>query len=235
MAYARRKNTKRTYRRRPRTRRYTRRRRPTNYSGANARPFSDKYRYKMRYCEEVAINGGVATFGFNTFSMNSLFDPNTTGTGHQPMGFDQLAAIYNRYIVTGAKITATFAFSPADAQPSWVGLTVHENSTFSGTSTPVEELIEQGKTVYRCISAGDGGQPIVTLSRSISHRKEFSVRDLMGNIEEYGALVTGSPANGLFATAWIAGAGGLSSPGCDVMVKIEYTGYFTEPVLLGAS
>lgn len=226
---------RRTYRRKPMKRRAIRRRRATNYSAANARPFADKYRFNMRYCQEIAIAGGLSTFGFNTFSMNSIFDPDTTGAGHQPMGRDQLAAIYNRYIVTGAKITATYAFSPSDATPSWVGITVHENSTFSATSTPVEELIEQGKTVYRCISAGDGGNPIVTLSRSVSCRKEFSVRDLMGNMEEYGSLVGTSPANGLFATCWIAGTNGAASPGCDVMVKIEYTGYFTEPILLGAS
>jgi hypothetical protein len=36
--------------------------------------------------------------------MNSLFDPNRTGTGHQPIGFDQWMAFYNRYRVTGIDV-----------------------------------------------------------------------------------------------------------------------------------
>lgn len=210
-------------------------RRSTNYSAKNARPFANKYRVNLRYCQEIQKSAQTSTFGFNTFSMNSLFDPDTTGGGHQPMGYDQLTPIYNRYLVTGAKITATFAFAPTDATPAWVGITTHENSAFVGTSVPVNGLVEQGKTVYRCISAGDGGNPIVTLTKKVSCRKEFSVRDLAGNIEQYGALVGNSPVNGLFSTVWICGLNGAASPGCDIFVKIEYTGYFTEPNLLSQS
>ena len=53
--------------------------------------------------------------------MNSLFDPDQTGTGHQPYYFDQFAALYNRYTVLGSKLTAEFSLLPsaiATAQPS---------------------------------------------------------------------------------------------------------------------
>lgn len=221
-------------------RRYKRRkRRCINYSPHPGRPFADKYKFNMRYCQQIALSSSAGVFGFNTFSMNSLYDPDTTGgvltNEHQPMGFDQLATIYNRYCVTGAKITATFAFSPSDATPSWCGITLHENSSFIGSTEPIEALMEQGKTVYRCLSAGNGGNPIVTLTKKVSCRKEFSVPNLLNNIEEYGALVNTSPANGLFSTVWIQGIGEAATPGCDIMVKIEYTGYFTEPVLLAQS
>lgn len=35
------------------------------------------------------------------FRLNSLYDPDLTGTGHQPYGFDQMAALFNRYRVYG--------------------------------------------------------------------------------------------------------------------------------------
>lgn len=34
-----------------------------------------------------------------TMNLNSIYDPNRSGVGHQPMGFDQLATLYNRYRV----------------------------------------------------------------------------------------------------------------------------------------
>lgn len=55
-----------------------------------------------RYCEEVALTSDNLT-GYTgsqyEWRLNSLFDPNLTGVGHQPQGFDQMAAFYNTYRV----------------------------------------------------------------------------------------------------------------------------------------
>lgn len=42
--------------------------------------------------------------GVYVFSCNGLFDPDYTGTGTQPLYFDQLMAIYNHYVVTSCSI-----------------------------------------------------------------------------------------------------------------------------------
>lgn len=41
-------------------------------------------------------------------NLNSLFDPDRSGVGHQPYCFDQWASFYNRYRVYGCKYTVTF-------------------------------------------------------------------------------------------------------------------------------
>lgn len=46
----------------------------------------------------------AATSGTQVMNMNSLFDPDRTGTGDQPVGFDQWSAFYNRYIVYKFKV-----------------------------------------------------------------------------------------------------------------------------------
>jgi hypothetical protein len=48
---------------------------------------------------------GIVTNYF--FTANGLFDPDITGTGHQPMGFDQLMLMYNQYTVIKSKISVT--------------------------------------------------------------------------------------------------------------------------------
>lgn len=54
---------------------------------------------RLKYAETFspAITAGVPYWYF--FNLNSPFDPNRTGVGHQPYGFDTLATIYNRYRV----------------------------------------------------------------------------------------------------------------------------------------
>lgn len=53
---------------------------------------------RLPYVE--SLNRAPATFQDDyQFNLNSLFDPNRTGTGHQPLGYDQWATFYNRYRV----------------------------------------------------------------------------------------------------------------------------------------
>jgi len=42
---------------------------------------------------------------FYRFSVNNMFDPNNTGTGHQPSYFDTMAGLYDHYTVIGSRIT----------------------------------------------------------------------------------------------------------------------------------
>ena len=59
---------------------------------------------------EMIQRSPAATTDFYTFRLNSTFDPDLTGVGHQPLGRDQLAGvIYNRYRVHSVKITCDFS------------------------------------------------------------------------------------------------------------------------------
>lgn len=58
-------------------------------------PIPQRFIVKMKYADDVYANAS----GLYTFNLNSIFDPNRTGAGHQPYGFDQFATLYNRYRV----------------------------------------------------------------------------------------------------------------------------------------
>lgn len=64
---------------------------------------------------------GASTSYF--FSANGVFDPNVTGTGHQPMGFDTMMLYYEQYVVMSSKITVTFVNNGANAVRAGVALT----------------------------------------------------------------------------------------------------------------
>ncbi len=54
----------------------------------------------LKYCSyQTLTTTAVTGFGIQAWNLNSLFDPDAAVGGHQPRGFDQLAALYNRYRV----------------------------------------------------------------------------------------------------------------------------------------
>lgn len=74
----------------------------TLYNSSALAPIPPRFITKMKYAESFVLSGiGMRTQQMN---LNSLFDPNRSGLGHQPYGFDQLcgpagSALYNRYRV----------------------------------------------------------------------------------------------------------------------------------------
>lgn len=58
-------------------------------------PIPQRFITKMKYGDYVSTD---AT-GQYKFNLNSLWDPNRTGTGGQPYLFDSMASLYNRYRV----------------------------------------------------------------------------------------------------------------------------------------
>lgn len=113
-----------------------------------------------RYCEELALtsdNTTGLTGSEYKFRLNSLNDPNETGVGHQPLGYDQLAEIYKRYCVwkvdINVKITAT---SHAN---SFVAMrySSSNNVTYNvGGLKTQDQILEQSNTA--CVEGFVGNQ-----------------------------------------------------------------------------
>jgi len=54
--------------------------------------------------EDLLVLAPGTTLGSHVFRGNSLYDPDYSGTGHQPRYFDQLSAIYGKYKVLSSNI-----------------------------------------------------------------------------------------------------------------------------------
>jgi len=69
----------------------------------------DKVIIEMPYGEMIERTPGSVT-DYYTFRLNSTFDPDLTGTGHQPLGRDQFAGVlYNRYRVHSVRVVVEFS------------------------------------------------------------------------------------------------------------------------------
>lgn len=102
----------RTMRRRMRRskKRPTRRGRSVVYTKIMRQPVPDKMYTTLKYVDNITLaptsagNAGAQSYAFGT----SLYDPDQTSFGHQPLWLDQLMPMYTTYRVHGIKYRFTF-------------------------------------------------------------------------------------------------------------------------------
>lgn len=197
---------------------------PNNYG------FPDRLKTKLQYCDVLDLTAVAGTPALYQYRLSSLFDPDLTSIGHQPMWFDQLAAVYTRYRVLGAKITVTFIpphvndTEANDKGPYLVGITTSESSTFASTS--YEALLENPNTTHAIIVDKQGANNKVDLSATYSPKRDLDIGpddDLMN------PLTTASPTRNFHATIWALDMVEAVAQDVVVKVNIEYTCQFSIP------
>jgi hypothetical protein len=100
-------------------------------------------RATIRYFEnELSYSTATGIPGGYVFSANGCFDPNITGTGHQPIGFDQMMLFFEQYTVVKSKISVDFYNSTGGTLPLRCVLYLSPDTTIlSGVS----QLMENGE------------------------------------------------------------------------------------------
>jgi len=78
--------------------------------------FPDRMITKLRYVDNLELTANAGVVAANVFRLNSCFDPDLSGVGHQPMYYDQFAGAvgsgpYSRYRVVSAKINVTLSLN----------------------------------------------------------------------------------------------------------------------------
>lgn len=114
----------------------------------------------LKYYETFVMDVVAGAPQIYAFRLNSLFDPNLTGVGHQPNGRDQLALLYGKYIVykTEWRITAcnnNFATDNVDHSAHVIQIAYNGNST---GLTP-DQMMENNSAMKVDLSPmGSGGE-----------------------------------------------------------------------------
>lgn len=185
--------------------------------------FPNKIITKMRYVEEVIIATTLGTVGRNVWSMNSIFDPNRTGVGHQPLYRDQWAAIYNHYRVLGSSLTARYTpLTGGNTIGPWiVGISGEDDAT--GSTIP-ETLMEQSNSTWAVLGRDTGGNDIMELTATYSPETKLGKESSEDGV---GAAVGSNPVEEYFTHTWVVDANGASQS-VIIVVEINYTVEFSE-------
>lgn len=188
-------------------------------------PAPRMFKTTLRYAEKFLLNPGIAgVAGVQVFRANGMFDPNVTGTGHQPRGFDQLMALYDHFVVSAAKITVHYASQNGEAVDYIVGITTQDDGT---TSTDVIDYLERGYTVNTMVAAGAGAST-KQLTMYSDTSKFLGRSDILSDPQLKGNAV-GDPDESLIFHVFATSVDGTDTLALNCYCTIDYNAYFIEP------
>lgn len=196
----------------------------------NNSPLGQSFKATLPYFENsINLDPTLAGVGWYNFSANGLYDPNITGTGHQPLGFDQMMLMYDHYTVIGAKITVTF-INIDGTYPMIVGIKVADDVQ---SSSDLTQIIENGNCNYTTVGSYKTDQSIVTLTKKIGIKKFFKkpITD-----DNYSGSVNANPAEQVYFSIFCANTSDTyDGSGVRLNVRLDYITLFREPKLLAKS
>jgi hypothetical protein len=76
----------------------------------------DHFYTHVRYTDRNFVIMSTVTNASYIFAGNDIFDPDVTSSGHQPMGFDQLMALYQRFRVHSSLIRVGLVYQSTGCQ-----------------------------------------------------------------------------------------------------------------------
>lgn len=193
--------------------------------GLSARPFADSKLVKLKYVDTVAMNAGAGAIASHLFRCNSIYDPDFTGIGYQPMGHDEYMILYDKYRVVGAKISATFVSNTTDQT---VGIFMDQTNIIPAQFST---MLEQKKTQYRYLTAA-ADRPI-TLTKYWSAKKFFGKFRAMG--DDNRAQNGFNPAATAYFIIFQSNGFGGDPNQVSVLINIEYIVLYTSPKQLVGS
>ncbi len=187
----------------------------------------------LRYslCQTDAAASGTAIN--QVMNLNSLFDPDRSGVGHQPYGFDQLAALYARYRVLKTKWEITF-MSASSSNCAMFCCVVPTNGTVASvtTITTFQTLSELPLARHGMVSGSGPGKTIqgeIDLNQLVGTTKTEYLGD-----DRYEALVTASPAEVMVLNVAFFNYTAASQT-MNYYVNLEFEVDFHDPILQSGS
>lgn len=174
----------------------------------------------LRYSETVTLNTSIGTVATYIWSANGMFDPNITGTGHQPYYFDQYMGIYDHYCVTKSKFVVTFAAKPSEPV---VQVCCFVDDDASVVPSFPDRVQENSSGIMKTVTPGGSASPFIT--RYWSAAKYFSKDPITDN-----SLQGTSSANPTEQSYFCVStyAPDLTASSTVVSVLIEYTATLKE-------
>lgn len=191
---------------------------------------------KHRYAESFQVQPGTtSTLGTYQFRCNGMYDPNYSGAGHQPFGFDQMCTFYKKYTVIGSKITVKAVLPSGGTVDAFVALAYDSDYTSdysTDSDTFKRHFIESKNGPWGVITQSDEK---LTLSSNWSLKKMKKIHDPVGKIEYYGTQAA-DPTDADYWTVVVTPLTSGEGTGLvQFLIVIDYITVWHDPVVISQS
>lgn len=159
----------------------------------------DRLYVKLKYREQLSFGQASGNLADNVYRGNSLFDPDLTGTGGQPLGFDQWAAFYASYTVLASECKVTSMLNGSVAPNNLIhGVvpTLFSNALGTGEQERADEF---PYSKHAPVAIGNVGLGQGVIKNYMTTNKMWGVvRPAVQIADSFSALVTTNPVSGWF-------------------------------------
>lgn len=190
----------------------------------SASPFPPQMSFHLPWFDDVQTlsNGAGGLAGAESiYRLNSIFDPDYSGTGHVPLQYTQLAALYRKYRVTSTSIKVVARNSTINS--AIVLVQVQDSASTQAVTGYLYRNVQERKgaawimpNVYTVES-----QPV-----EINHTVSMAALDgitypkFVGN-EDYDSLMTTNPTLQTFLRVAVADVGGQAAGATTVQIQVQ--------------
>ena len=219
---------KRRFRRKPRRRRRFKKRKPRPMKSLMGQ--SKVVRHKWAHAGQLSIGTGNLCIT-ESFRLLGPFEPALSGAGNQPLGFSQMASIFDNCQVLGAKVTVTYL--PSTAQHNVVFWTEISPTPRQGQpSINLQAILDRKNTSYTYLATNQGNGTKQVLHRRMNPRNYFDITDIKDNVFYKCIPANSVPAQDLYLNTALSSthpALGTSVVGNDYVITISYVINWFQP------
>lgn len=189
------------------------------YTKISRMPVSERYFTRLRYSEGISFTIPAALSLTAYIFQSSVYDPDFTSTGHQPLWRDTLATMYNRYRVFGIKYRVEFRNTNVQ-QMTYVYIKHSDNST---TETNPNTLRERGEGQAKNLDSLYGRANVLSGYLSVAKCHGLSKREFYDD-DGFIAAIGANPAKmaylQLYATTFNTSC--IVNAVCDLEYYVEF-------------
>lgn len=213
---------------------------PRRFGGmGQGAPLASEMPATLIYSDHYTLNPGAGTYTGQIHRLNSLFDPDYTGVGHQPRGFDQLALLYSRYRVNAVKVEVVpEPLAGADTTPNawWTYLVGEDIPAFTMSDYEFEENPERVCPVYMVGNFNNKNGTAIS-PKMVWYCKLKDIyrnKDIQDDYDTT-ALVSGNPSRTVYGSLVVGAKGGGDPPATYFQVTLTYYCTFLKPKYVSGS
>jgi len=190
---------------------------------------------RLKYCDQASYDATSSVVAYNCYRANGIYDPDVTGTGHQPQGYDQWSALYQCWVCPWVDVNFTITPGSVATQGVIFGITWQSTPTIVSTDVNVLRELTAGRTAMFVPSSG---RP-VTIRHRIDNA-QLSALSQQAYIEQgangFGGCTSTSPARGSYLFTWVGTTLSTNEPvAVNVNVSLTYGVRFFSPIPQTAS
>ncbi len=182
----------------------------------------------LQYTATVDATSSAGVVAARRYALNDVYDPDITGTGSQPLGFDEWTSIYTRFVVVSSKIEVISTSRTVSGRLSIAVFPVSVSTVY-----PIDYVSGSEMRYARtCATTGGGPSPRIIIKKTTASIMGVPDYAIQSDVDYSG---TSAQTPNRLAAWVITGETSGASDAYSLTVRLSYKVRFWIPKIVSTS